>query len=134
MAWRRRKAAAPAELVAAAGRFEAVLESVAEARDGLLLGVPRGRAALLPLAEALAAFEDGLERARAPVAGWRRPEVEAEWQACRSALAEAASGAERLRLRDSPQGYEELAPLLDEVLAPLHAFDAAAERFRDLGV
>jgi hypothetical protein len=134
MPWRRRKAAAPAELVAAAESFEAALESVAEARDGLLLGVPRGRAPLLPLAEALAAFEAGLERARAHMAGWRHPEVEAEWLACRSALAEAASGAERLRLRESPRGYEELAPLLDEVLAPLHAFDAAAERLRDLGV
>lgn len=134
MAWRRRKAAAPAELVAAARRFEAALESVAEARDGLLLGVPRGRAPLLPLAEALAAFEAGLERAQARMEGWRRPEVEAEWLACRSALAEGASGAERLRLRESPQGYEQLAPLLDEVLAPLHAFDAAAERLRDLWV
>jgi hypothetical protein len=89
---------------------------------------------LLPLAEALAAFEAGLERAQARMEGWRHPKVEPEWLACRSALTEAASGAERLRLRESPRGYEQLAPLLEEVLAPLHAFDAAGERFRDLGV
>jgi hypothetical protein len=64
---------------------------------------------------------------------WRTGGLESEWLACRSALDLAMSAAEGLRLRESPQGYEELAPLLDEVLEPLEAFDAVAGRLRRPG-
>ncbi len=104
-----------------------------EARAALLLGVPSGRAPRLPLAEALAGFELGLRQAESDMPGWRRPEVEPEWQACRGALLESARRAERLRLEEAPEGYGELAPVLDELLDPLEAFGAAARRLRALG-
>jgi hypothetical protein len=132
MAWRRR-AAASAEIVGAAAKFRLVFERINDARDSLLLGVPSGRAPLLPLAEALAGFEAGLATASEEMPEWRTADLEPEWLACRSALDRAMTAAEGLRLGESPQGYEAMAPLLDEVLEPLDAFDAAARRFRRLG-
>lgn len=132
MAWRR-KAAVPAEIVIAAASFGPAFERVNEARATLLLAVPSGRAPLLPMAEALAGFEAGLATASEEMPEWRTADLEPEWLACRSALDRAMTAAEGLRLRESPQGYEALAPLLDEVLEPLNAFDAAARRFRRLG-
>lgn len=110
--------------------FRAVYALVSEARAALLLGVPSGRAPLLPLAEALARFESGLATAADGMAAWRVERVEDEWRACHDALDRAAAAAERLRLTEVPRGYEELAPLLDELLAPLESFDLADRRLR----
>jgi len=129
---RDRPLAAP-ELLRARDRFREVAGLVDEAKATLLLGVPSGRVARLPLAEALAAFEEGLKRAGAAMDGWRAPEVEPEWEACRAAVDEAALRAERLRVRGGPQGYEELAAVLDELLDALEAFGSAGDRFGQLG-
>lgn len=123
----------PAEIAGAAANFRRVFDGVNEARDILLLGVPSGRTPLLPLAEALAGFEAGLATASDEMPEWRSADLEPEWLACRSALDRAMTAAEGLRLGASPLGYEALAPMLDEVLEPLEAFDAAAFRFRRLG-
>jgi hypothetical protein len=96
--------------------------------------VPSGRASRLSPAEALAGFEALLDEAARAMPSWRLPEVDAEWQACLDALVESARRAERLRLGPAPEGYEQLAPVLDEVLEPLEAFAAADNRYRSLGL
>ncbi len=132
MMFRRRRPVPPA-LREALGGFRRTAERVEEAKAALLLGVPSGRAPRLPLAEALAGFEFGLGEAASLMPTWRRPEVSDPWEACSRALAEAGRRAARLRLEDSPTGYEELAPALDHLLDPLDAFDAAAGWFRRNG-
>jgi hypothetical protein len=132
MAWRRKRVEVRPEVAAAFERFRLGAARVEDARSALLLAVPSGRAPRLPLAEALAGFESGLNEAREGLDGWRTTGVEDEWEACRVALAEAAVRAERLRLEGAPNGYEQLAPVLEDMLQPLAAFELAARRFAAL--
>jgi hypothetical protein len=136
---RRRGPGPPPEAVEAFAGFRATLVAVEEARATLMLGVPSGRSPRLPLAEALFGFERGLAEARDRMAGWRgpasaAPEVLEAWDGCEAALREAGRRAERLRVEAGPGGYEELVPLLEDLLDPLGAFEAAAGRFRSLGL
>ncbi len=107
-----------------------MLARVEEAKATLLLGVPSGRRPRLPMAEALAGFEQGLSAARSGMGGWRIPELEGAWNACRDALDVALGRAELLRLEASSDAYEDLIPVLDGLLDPLDAFPAAAEVLR----
>jgi hypothetical protein len=139
MRWRRRGRDLPPEAVEAFDGFRATLAAVEEARATLMLGVPSGRAPRLAFAEALFGFERGLAEARERMAGWRDPasassQTRQAWSECDEALREAGLRAERLRVEASPEGYEELVPLLDALLEPLGAFEAAARRFRSLGL
>ena len=124
----------PTELRSALEAFGRARTSVEEAKATLLLGIPSGRGARLPLAEALSGFELLLREAADGMPAWSRPEVMVEWRSCGQALEEAGRRAERLRLEPPPPGYEELAPALGELLEPLGAFDVAADRFREVGV
>jgi hypothetical protein len=121
------------EAAAGAAAFRRTLDDVERAKQSLVAAVPRGRGAGVPLAEALAGFEVGLADARAASASWRSEAVEPEWRLCEDALTESERRAELLRLEASPEGYEELAPLLAELMEPLEAFEAALARFRGLG-
>jgi hypothetical protein len=85
------------------------------------------------MAEALAGFEQGLSAARSGMDGWRVPELEAAWSACREALAVALGRAERFRLEGSTDAYEDLVPVLDGLLDPLDAFTEAANAVRRAG-
>jgi hypothetical protein len=87
----------------------------------------------MPLADALAAFEEGLREADEELTGWRTSEVEEAWQLCASALREAARRAEVLRLGRPPDGYEQLYATLAELMEPLEAFAVALEGFQALG-
>jgi hypothetical protein len=62
---------------------------------------------------------------------WRRPEVEASWIACASAIEEALASAERLRVQ-APRiaGFEGVIGALDGLLAPLDRFDEGFAAFR----
>ncbi len=103
------------------------------AKDSLTAAVPGTRVPGRPLADAVLGFEDGLAEARAGMAAWRAPEVEAEWRACDDALSEAGSRAENLRLdADTPIGFEALIGAIGDLLEPLDRFEAAGERFRAL--
>ena len=95
--------------------------------------VPSTRLPGTPLAEAIAEFEDHLGRAQALMPAWRHPEVEDEWLACEAGIEESLARARRLR-EDPPElgGFEGLIWAVDQVLSPLEAFEAAAERFRTL--
>jgi hypothetical protein len=102
---------------------------VDQAKEALLAAVPRGRGPGAPIAEALASFEEHVRATRESLEGWPEP-LEADRLALEGALDESLSRAEMLRLKASPQGYEELYALLGHVLDPLDAVAEVAERFR----
>jgi hypothetical protein len=110
-----------------------VAEEIEAAKDAMTGTVPSTRLSGTPLAEAIAEFEDHLERAKELMPAWRHPEVEDAWLACTAGIDESLERAARLR-EDPPElgGFEGLIWVVDQVLAPLEVFEAAAERFRTL--
>ena len=96
--------------------------------------VPSTRSAGTPLAEGILELEAAarLQR-RTLMPAWRHPELEDEWLACDAGIRESLERARRLR-EDPPElgGFEGLIWAVDQLLAPLEAFEAAAERFRTL--
>jgi hypothetical protein len=133
----RRREAPPAgpELRAAASAFREALEAVESAKASLVRVVRAGRAPGVPLAEALAEFEEGLAEAAAGMPAWRSPEIEREWVACSAGLVAARDRAEALRLRDEPPAvYETLIATLEDLMDPLEPFERAAEGFRARGI
>ena len=113
--------------------LRAVVVEVDAAKDVMTSTVPSTRLPGTPLAEAIAELEDHLRRAQNLMPGWRHQEVEEEWLACEAGIEESL---ERVRLlRENPPdlaGFEGLIWVVDQVLAPLEAFESAAERFRSL--
>jgi hypothetical protein len=128
-----RKGGLPPELeVSLNGLRDVVIEI--EAAKGALTGtVPSTRSAGIPLAEGILELEQGLTAAQALMPAWRHPDVEDEWLACDAGIRESLQRARRLR-EDPPElgGFEGLIWAVDQLLAPLEAFEAAAERFRTL--
>jgi hypothetical protein len=81
----------------------------------------------------LSEFERDLGHVRAQMDGWRAPEVERAWLDASDGLDESLGLARRIRTEGvSPKGFEGLIALIGDLLAPLEAFDEAAERFRSL--
>jgi hypothetical protein len=113
--------------------FRRVVTEAEAAKDAMTSTVPSTRLPGAPLAEAIAEFEDRLRHARELMPAWRHPDVEDEWLACEAGIDESLQRAARLR-EDPPElgGFEGLIWVVDQVLAPLEAFEAAAERFRTL--
>lgn len=104
-----------------------MVRRVERAKEDLVAALPSPRGAPgLPVAEALAAFEEGLHRA-ADELDQSRSGDEAVRRSCRGAIGEALARAERLRLEAPPLDYEGLVTALGDLMAPLDAF-AAAER------
>ena len=85
------------------------------------------------MAEAVAGFEGGLAEARSSMDGWRLASLSREWSECSHALDESLRRSERLRMEASPAGYEELAPILADLMGPLEAFERAVDAFRQPG-
>jgi hypothetical protein len=113
--------------------LRAVVTEVEAAKDVMTSTVPSTRLPGTPLAEAIAAFEDHLGRARVLMPTWRHLDVEEEWLGCEAGIEESLARA--AQLREAPPelgGFEGLIWVVDQVLAPLEAFEAAAERFRTL--
>jgi hypothetical protein len=123
----------PDRLRPALDGFRAVVEHVERAKGSLTDAVPTTRLPGRPLAEALLDFEDELAAAEAEMPRWRTDELDDAWVACEHAIAEARSSAEELRLGPGvPVGFEALIGTIGDLLAPLDAFGAVADRFRDL--
>jgi hypothetical protein len=122
-----------ADLQVALDGLRTLVAEVEAAKDTMTSTVPSTRLPGRPLAEAIAGFEDHLARAEDLMPAWRHPEVEEEWLACAAGIEESRERARRLR-EDPPElaGFEGLIWVVDRVLAPLEAFEAAAERFRSL--
>jgi hypothetical protein len=129
----RRKPSSPEVLASFAG-FRDVLEHLEPAKAALTEVMPKTRLPGRPLPDALAEFEQGVERAEALMPGWRSPALEPEWLACERGLVEARQRACRLR-EGAPElgGFEGLIWVVEELLSPLDGFTNAAERFRRLG-
>ncbi len=131
MALRRRRL--PPDLAPAFAAFEGLIPPLERAKDALTAAVPRTRLPGRPLAEALSEFEEELRAVRSGMGAWRVAEVEEVWRGASDGLGEAMAMAERVRAEASaPDGFEALIGLVGELLAPLEAFRAAADRFREL--
>lgn len=123
----------PDHLVEPYEAFRALVPRLERAKDALTTSVPGTRLPGRPLAETLMELEEGLREVEAGMAGWRAPEVEEQWRAAREGLRRSLALAERLRLEaPQPEGFEGLIGLVGELIAPLEAFEAAVERFREL--
>ena len=123
----------PEELRGPARAFDDLVPRLDRARTALTESVPGSRLPGRPLAETLWEFEEGLGEIRARMDGWRAPEVEEQWVAASAGLDAALARAERVRVEAAaPQGFEGLIGVIGDLLAPLDAFDAAADRFREL--
>jgi hypothetical protein len=113
--------------------FEFTLRLVEDAKSSLVLSVRSGRIQGVPLASALAAFEEGLGEASDSMPPWRRAETEEHWLACEGALGESLRRAGDLRMERSPEIYEELIGEVGELLDPLDVFADASTAVRALG-
>jgi len=92
--------------------------------------VPRARTPGRPLADAVLEFEECLHEAVVGMDAWRHPSVADQWEACRRALSGALAGAERLRMEAPEMSFDQLAFTMQDVIAPLEPFEAAAAAFR----
>jgi hypothetical protein len=124
----------PAHLRPAFAAFGDVLDLIEPAKEALTGVMPTTRMPGRPLPDALLEFEEGLGRAVELMPAWRDPDVEAEWSGCERGLADALERARRLR-EEAPAlgGFEGLIWAVEQLLGPLEAFGAAAQRFRRLG-
>ena len=129
----RRKRPSP-EVQSSFAAFHDVLVHLEPAKAALTEVMPTTRLPGRPLPDALAEFEEGLDRSQALMPAWRAQEVESEWIACERGLTEARDRARRFR-EDAPElgGFEGLIWAVEELMSPLDAFAVAAERFRELG-
>lgn len=113
--------------------FIAVVQELERGKRSLTEAVPTTRLPGRPLADALSEFEEVLHAAADGMATWLCPELEEAWLAAASGLEEALRRAELLRL-EAPDmvGFEGLIGTIGDLMAPLEAFEGAAERFRAL--
>jgi hypothetical protein len=123
----------PEDLEASLAALRVVADQIEAGKDAMTSTVPSTRLPGTPLPDALIELEEHLARADELMPAWRRPELEAEWIACRKGIDESLRRAAKLR-EEAPElgGFEGLIWAVDQVLAPLEAFEAAAERFRTL--
>jgi hypothetical protein len=123
----------PGELQAILESFRRVVDEIEPAKRALTGTVPSTRSAGTPLAEAILEFEQWLAASRELMPAWRHPDLQDEWRACDSGIRESLERARRLR-EDPPDlgTFEGLIWAVDQLLEPLEAFEAAAERFRTL--
>jgi hypothetical protein len=128
---RRRKV--PAELAGSLDALRRVVAQVEAATDAMTGTVPSTRSAGTPLAEGILELEQRLAAAQELMPAWRHADLEDEWLACDAGIRESLDRARRLR-EDPPElgGFEGLIWAVDQLLEPLEAFEAAAERFRTL--
>jgi hypothetical protein len=125
----------PPELRPAFRAFSDVLEAIEPAKAAVADVLPGTRLPGRPLNDALAEYRAGLERAEAGMTPWRRPEVEAEWEACAAGLRAGTDRANKLLAADDePAGFEALLWTVQSLIEPLDPFVTAAERFRSLRV
>jgi hypothetical protein len=123
----------PAELARSLDALRRVVAEVEAAKQAMTGAVPSTRSAGTPLAEGILELEERLAAAQELMPAWQHPDLEDEWRACDAGIHESLERARRLR-EDPPElgGFEGLIWAVDQLLQPLEAFEAAAERFRTL--
>ena len=122
----------PPDLVPIHDAFRLAAEPVERAKEALIEAVPTGRGPGRPLADALLDFEQDLRTAQELMPAWRHSVTERDWLACDEALRESLAQAEALRSEPPHLGFESLQWTVGELIGPLEAFYAAAERFIEL--
>jgi hypothetical protein len=108
----------PDQLQVPLGGLRAVAAEIEAGKRAMTGTVPSTRSAGTPLAEGILELEDRLTTAQTLMPAWRHPELE-----------------QARRLREDPPelaGFEGLIWAVDQLLEPLEAFGAAADRFRTL--
>ena len=123
----------PRKLDVSLNALRAVANEIEAGKDAMTGTVPSTRSAGTQLAEGILELEQHLGAAQTLMPAWRHPELEDEWRTCDAAIRESLDRARRMR-EDPPDlgGFEGLIWAVDQLLAPLEAFEAAAERFRTL--
>ena len=123
----------PDELQAPLESLRSVVMEIEGGKRAMTGTVPSTRSAGTPLAEGIHELEVRLAAASELMPLWRHSSLEVEWRACDEGIRESQDRARRLR-EDPPElgGFEGLIWAVDQLLAPLEAFEAAAERFRTL--
>jgi hypothetical protein len=105
------------------GPHDRAVDLVESAKAELVRAIPSPRGIPgRPLADALAAFEDGLRRAAAELDGGEVGGSDVR-HALVTGIEESLSRAERLRLEASVPDYEALVNALADLMAPLDVFD-----------
>jgi hypothetical protein len=129
---RRRPHELGSDVAAAARAFDAVLEELEPAKAALAGAAPGTRLPGIPLAEALARFIAGAERARASMPAWWLPSLAGDWAACSSGLDRALDAARLALQHPLPDraGFVGLVELIQTVLDPLEPFAAAEQALR----
>jgi hypothetical protein len=123
----------PEDVARSLRAFEAIVPALDRARTALTASVPSTRLPGRPLAEALLEFDGALDEIAAGMDAWRAPDMEDVWIRCDRSLLEARRLAERVRTHaPTPEGFEGLIGVIGELLAPLDAFNDAAERLWEL--
>lgn len=113
--------------------FVAQAERVENARQGLLSCLPVGRVDPAPIPVGLDLLRDELRAVRAELELWRAEPVEAQWQACTSAISESLEHIEPARA--TAVRTDELEVLLDaitDVIEPLDVWQDAERAWRAL--
>jgi hypothetical protein len=123
----------PDELHEPLNGLRAVAVEIEAAKQAMTGTVPSTRSAGTPLAEGILELEQRLADAQELMPAWRHPDLEEEWLACDAGIRGSLERARQLR-EDPPElgGFEGLIWAVDQLLQPLEAFEAAAERFRTL--
>jgi len=128
-----RKRSLPPDLADALESFHAVLGVLEPAKATLTEVIPGSRVPGRPADEAVRVFAEGLRRAQPRMPAWRRPALEAEWQACEQGVGRSIELADGfLDGGRTPVGFEGLLGLVGGLLDPLEPFADAERRFGEL--
>lgn len=131
---RRPRRPLPRDLASAAGAFAEQAQRLQAARRALLSCLPVGRVDPVPVPVGLDLVRDELAEIAAAMPAWRRPDVETEWQACRTAIADAVAALPRAhRVAEESTELEELLGAVADVHEPLDAWAVAERTWRRLG-
>lgn len=129
-----RRKALPPELQGPYATFTAQVERMEAARDALMSCLPVGRVAPAPVPVGLDLLDDTLAELREELDGWRVPQLEAEWQGCVEAIAEARGNISTAHgVAVTSTELEELLGAVEDVDEPLgYAFQQAELQWRRL--
>jgi hypothetical protein len=129
-----RRRSLPAEVVPAYEAFLRCAAHVDLAQRAMIRCVPSSaRSAALPLPVGAETLRVSLDSARADMAAWRHPLVEASWVACSAALDECLAGVDRcVGVASATDELEVALTAVQDLLDPLSAFVEAEAVFNRL--